>query len=82
LRSKAVLCPSLKITFHNEIDETKDQWAYKDGLKDYLSISLDGLDCLPEKPFVVNYESEKQQLDSRSLVCPENCGSKILIDKT
>jgi topoisomerase-4 subunit B len=63
LRSKAVLCPSLKITFHNEIDETKDQWTYKDGLKDYLSISLDGLDCLPEKPFVVNYESEKQQLN-------------------
>jgi hypothetical protein len=31
--------------------------------KDYLSISLDGLDCLPEKPFVVNYESEKQQLN-------------------
>jgi DNA gyrase/topoisomerase IV subunit B len=38
LRSKAVLCPGLKITFHNEIDETKDQWTYKDGLKDYLSL--------------------------------------------
>jgi topoisomerase-4 subunit B len=57
------LCPGLKVTFHNEIDETKDQWTYKDGLKDYLSISLDSLDCLPEKPFVVNYESEKQQLN-------------------
>ncbi|CAC9652631.1 DNA topoisomerase IV subunit B (EC 5.99.1.3) [uncultured Gammaproteobacteria bacterium] len=63
LRSKAILCSGLKVTFHNEIDETKDQWTYKDGLKDYLSISLDSLDCLPEKPFVVNYESEKQQLN-------------------
>jgi len=63
LRSKAILCPGLKVTFHNEIDETKNQWTYKDGLKDYLSISLDSLDCLPEKPFVVNYESEKQQLN-------------------
>jgi topoisomerase-4 subunit B len=27
LRSKAVLCPGLKVTFHNEIDETKDQWT-------------------------------------------------------
>lgn len=63
LRSKAVLCPGLKIIFHNEINKTKDQWSYKEGLKDYLSISLDGLDCLPEKPFVVNYGSEGQQLN-------------------
>ncbi len=63
LRSKAVLCPGLEITFDNEIDETKDRWIYKEGLKDYLSTSLDGLDCLPEKPFVVNYESKEQQLN-------------------
>jgi len=62
LRSKAVLCPGLEINFHNEIDDTKDKWVYKEGLKDYLSASLDGLDCLPESPFVVNYESDEQQL--------------------
>lgn len=60
LRSKAVLCPGLKITFDNEIDETQNRWLYKEGLKDYLSTSLDGLDCLPKIPFVVNYESEQQ----------------------
>lgn len=60
LRSKAVLCPGLKITFDNEIDETQNRWSYKEGLKDYLSTSLDGLDCLPKTPFVVNYESEQQ----------------------
>ena len=62
LRSKAVLCPGLDVTFHNEIDDTKDHWNYKEGLKDYLSISLDGLDCLPEVPFVVTYESDEQQM--------------------
>lgn len=63
LRSKAVLCLGLEITFDNEINETKDRWVYKEGLKDYLSTSLDGLDCLPEKPFVVNYKSKEQQLN-------------------
>ena len=63
LRSKAVLCPGLEINFHNEIDETTDKWMYEEGLKDYLSMSLDGLDCLPEKPFIVNYESDEQQLN-------------------
>jgi topoisomerase-4 subunit B len=62
LRSKAVLCPGLDVTFHNEIDGTEDHWNYKDGLKDYLSVSLDGLDCLPEVPFVVTYESNEQQM--------------------
>ena len=62
LRSKAVLCPGLEIHFRNEIDDTTDKWVYKEGLKDYLSASLDGLDCLPESPFVVNFESDEQQL--------------------
>uniref|UniRef100_UPI0034DE1C1B DNA topoisomerase IV subunit B n=1 Tax=Candidatus Thiodubiliella endoseptemdiera TaxID=2738886 RepID=UPI0034DE1C1B len=62
LRSKAVLCPGLDVSFRNEIDDTEDHWNYKEGLKDYLSVSLDGLDCLPEVPFVVTYESDKQQM--------------------
>ena len=62
LRSKAVLCPGLEIVFHNQIDDTKDRWLYEEGLKDYLATSLDGLDCLPEVPFVVNHESDEQEL--------------------
>jgi len=63
LRSKAVLCPGLEINFHNEIDDTTDKWIYKEGLKDYLSMALDGLDCLPVAPFVVDFASEQQQLN-------------------
>jgi len=63
LRSKAVLCPGLEINFHNEIDDTTDKWIYKEGLKDYLSMALDGLDCLPTAPFVVDFASEQQQLN-------------------
>ncbi|RUM83286.1 MAG: DNA topoisomerase IV subunit B [Candidatus Thioglobus sp.] len=63
LRSKAVLCPGLEINFYNEIDDTTDKWIYKEGLKDYLSMALDGLDCLPDAPFVVDFASEEQQLN-------------------
>ena len=63
LRSKAVLCPGLEINFYNEIDNTTDKWIYKEGLKDYLSMALDGLDCLPTTPFVVDFTSKQQQLN-------------------
>jgi len=63
LRSKAVLCPGLEINFYNEIDDTTDKWIYKEGLKDYLSMALDGLDCLPPTPFLVDFTSEQQQLN-------------------
>ncbi len=63
LRSKAVLCPGLEINFYNEIDDTTDKWIYKEGLKDYLSMALDGLDCLPVAPFVVDFASDEQQLN-------------------
>ncbi len=63
LRSKAVLCPGLEINFYNEVDDTTDKWIYQEGLKDYLSMSLDGLDCLPATPFIVDYQSDEQQLN-------------------
>ena len=63
LRSKAVLCPGLEITFDNEIDETRDRWIYEDGITDYLQTSLDGLDCIPIIPFVILFKSKEEHLN-------------------
>ena len=63
LRSKAVLCPGLEVTFDNEIDETSDRWIYEDGIKDYLQASLDGLDCIPIIPFVILFKSKEEHLN-------------------
>ena len=63
LRSKAVLCPGLEITFDNKIDETSDRWIYEDGIKDYLQASLDGLDCIPIIPFVILFKSKEEHLN-------------------
>ena len=63
LRSKAVLCPGLEVNFKNEIDETEDTWLFKDGIKDYLQASLDGLECVQSIPFVTSFETKEEQLD-------------------
>ena len=63
LRSKAVLCPGLAVNFKNEIDETEDNWIFEDGIKDYLQASLDGLDCVPNTPFVISFGTKEEQLD-------------------
>jgi len=63
LRSKAVLCPGLEITFDNEIDETRDRWFYEDGINNYLQTSLDGLDCIPTTPFVISFKTKEEHLN-------------------
>jgi len=74
LRSKAVLCPGLEVNFDNQIDETKDRWLYGDGIKDYLSASLDGIDCLPPSPFVISFKTKEEQLDC-ALTWTENASN-------
>ena len=76
LRSKAVLCPGLEITFNNEIDETKDRWVYKDGINNYLQASLDGLDCIPTTPFVISFKTKEEQLNC-ALTWTENTNNTI-----
>ena len=76
LRSKAVLCPGLEVTFNNEIDETKDRWIYKDGINNYLQASLDGLDCIPSTPFVISFKTKEEQLNC-ALTWTENTNNTI-----
>jgi len=76
LRSKAILCPGLEVNFENQIDETTDKWIYKDGLRDYLKVSLDGLDCLPADPFIVSFEGIQEQMHC-SLTWTENTSNTI-----
>ena len=77
LRSKAVLCPGLEINFYNEADDTKDKWLYEEGLKDYLSTALNGLDCIPTSPFVINFESSEQELHA-ALTWTENASGMVV----
>lgn len=64
MRAKAVLCPGLKITFVDETDKKNDEeWYYEDGLKDYLLVTLDGVDRVPEDPFLGHFKGNEEEVD-------------------
>ena len=63
LRAKAVLCPGLKITFHDEQSGDKDEWFYEDGLKDYIVSSTRGWEVLPAEPFMGSFTGETEAVD-------------------
>ncbi len=63
LRAKAVLCPGLKVTFKDEQSGDTDEWYYEDGLRDYLTSTTQGWECLPLEPFVGNFSSSHEAVD-------------------
>ncbi len=63
LRAKAVLCPGLRVVLTDEAAGQTDEWQYAGGLADYLSEALDGLDILPEQPFVGSLAGEREAVD-------------------
>ncbi|KFZ30241.1 DNA topoisomerase IV subunit B [Pseudidiomarina salinarum] len=71
LRAKAVLCPGLKITFRNLVDETEQSWYYEDGLRDYLVESVQELPTLPEEPFIGSFTSNEEAVEWAVTWLPE-----------
>ena len=64
LRAKAVLCPGLKICFSDEAKPENDaEWCYEAGLADYLLDELDGVELIPEAPFVGHLKGSEEEVD-------------------
>ncbi|QXX81175.1 MULTISPECIES: DNA topoisomerase IV subunit B [Providencia] len=78
LKAKAVLCPGVKITFKDQLNNTEQSWCYSDGLTDYLMESIDGLEALPEKPFIGEFSSETEAAQWALLWLPE--GGELLTE--
>jgi topoisomerase-4 subunit B len=60
LRAKAVLCPGLHIKFYDENSGEREEWQYQDGLKDYLLEAVQGVELLPEEPFIGAMEGQQE----------------------
>lgn len=60
LRAKAVLCPNLKITFHDKNTDEQLEWFYEDGIKDYLIANVREYECIPEAPFIGSFEGQTE----------------------
>ncbi|MEJ1356319.1 MAG: DNA topoisomerase IV subunit B [Candidatus Sedimenticola sp. (ex Thyasira tokunagai)] len=71
LRAKAVLCPGLKVTLSDEASGDRDHWCYEDGLKDYLLDALNGLERLPQEPFVGTMKGNSEAADWALVWLPE-----------
>ncbi len=63
LRAKAVLCPGLKVTLHQEASGETDTWLYAGGLGDYLKESLQGVAAIPSDPFTGSVEGGTEAAD-------------------
>lgn len=71
LRAKAVLCPGLKITFKNLVDNDEQSWYYEDGLRDYLVEAVRELPTLPEEPFIGAMAGNEEAVDWAVTWLPE-----------
>ncbi|WP_258240681.1 DNA topoisomerase IV subunit B [Pseudidiomarina homiensis] len=71
LRAKAVLCPGLKITFKNLVDNSEHTWQYEDGLRDYLVEAVQELPTLPEEPFIGSFSGNEEAVDWAVTWLPE-----------
>ena len=63
LRAKAVLCPGLTVVFRDEASRDKETWQYDDGLRTYLTDSLEGAELLPAEPFSGSLEGNHEAVD-------------------
>ena len=78
LKAKAVLCPGVKITFKDQLNDTEQSWCYSDGLTDYLMESVDGFVTLPEKAFIGDHSTETEAAAWALLWLPE--GGELLTE--
>lgn len=78
LRAKAVLCSGLEIKFIDHVNNTEETWCYQDGLADYLSETVNGLETLPEKPFVGEFKGTNEAVEWALLWLPE--GGELLAE--
>jgi topoisomerase IV subunit B len=63
LRAKAVLCPGLTVTLHQEASGETDTWHYEGGLGDYLNEALQGVAAIPAVPFTGSVQGGTEAAD-------------------
>jgi topoisomerase-4 subunit B len=78
LRAKAVLCPGLKVSFHDEAADEQLSWCYQNGLSDYLKAFLGTAEILPDPPFTGQLRSAREAAEWVLVWVPE--GGQLLTE--
>jgi topoisomerase IV subunit B len=71
LRAKAVLCPGLAVSFHDEVTGERVDWCYEAGLRDYLVEAVAGFERVPEEPFMGSIAGQTEAADWAVVWLPE-----------
>ncbi|GAC1039809.1 DNA topoisomerase IV subunit B [Pseudomonas sp. No.117] len=71
LKAKAVLCPGLAVSFHDEASGERLEWHYEDGLRSYLVDTVGDAPRLPEAPFHGSLASAREAVDWALFWLPE-----------
>ena len=65
LRAKAVLCPGLKVSLHEEGSDSRE-WCYRNGFSDYLEELLpEDVERIPQRPVIGQFPDRPDELDER-----------------
>ncbi len=75
MRAKAVLCPGLHVSFHDEQTGETEEWHYENGLPNYLLESIGNAEHLPDEPFVGSFNGNKEMVDWAAVWLPEKGNS-------
>ena len=71
LRAKAVLCPGLHVSFHDENTNETQEWHYEDGLTHYLTESIGNAERIPDEPFTGSFTGNTEAVDWAAIWLPE-----------
>lgn len=72
LRAKAVLCPGLRVIYHDEQTGEREEWFYENGLGHYLQEAIGNAESLPEEPFLGSFSSENETVDWAAFWLPDD----------
>ncbi len=71
LRAKAVLCPGLHVSFHDENTNESIEWCYEEGLAHYLKEAIGNAERVPDEPFIGSFAGNKETVDWAAFWLPE-----------
>jgi len=71
LQAKAVLCPGLHVSFHDEFSNETIEWHYEAGLSHYLIESIGNASSIPDDPFVGSFTGNLEVVDWAVLWLPD-----------
>ncbi len=71
LRAKAVLCPGLHVSFHDENTNETEEWHYEAGLSNYLVECIGNAERIPDEPFVGSFVGNQETVDWAAIWLPD-----------